>query len=165
MATSKTYSATVNRQTLSCPSSPADKEYTGKIIYSEITCPSGSTAGGDTSGKSVKTYYQTCIAGKGYKFSSTCSVGWKIVKTDPPEQKYTIRCICYGDGVHEMAPTVTSESVNICYSMSTGNKWCTSYCKSKWSDSDSGVCGGSGNGGISDCCAEASYSCCNWPWN
>ena len=80
LAASKEYTVTVNRKTLTCPGSPADQEFTGSDILSGITCPTGSTAGGTQKGKSVGEYYQTCTANKGYKFSGTCSVKWKITQ-------------------------------------------------------------------------------------
>ncbi len=43
-----------------------------------VNCPSGSTAGGSTTGKDANTYYQSCTASDGYKFASTCNVSWVI---------------------------------------------------------------------------------------
>ena len=79
-ATNKTIAVTVNRQSLTCPSSPANKSWTGSSISSGITCPTGSTAGGTQSATNAGSYSQTCTASSGYKFSSSCSVNWKIVK-------------------------------------------------------------------------------------
>ena len=78
LANSKTYSVTVNRKTLACPGSPADKTYNGADQNSGVTCPNGSTAGGDLKGKNANTYHHSCTANAGYKFSNTCSVSWKI---------------------------------------------------------------------------------------
>ena len=82
--TGATYAATVNRKTLTCPDAPADKTYSGSSQNSGISCPTGSTAGGDQSGTNASdSYSQTCSANAGYKFASTCSVTWKIKKYKP----------------------------------------------------------------------------------
>ncbi len=75
-----TYTITVNRKTLTCPSSPSEQVFIGKTIESGVTCPSGSTAGGTQSAISVGTYAHTCTATNGYKFASACSVAWKITQ-------------------------------------------------------------------------------------
>lgn len=79
-----TYSAIVNRKLLTCPSSPADKIYSGSSQASGISCPIGSTAGGNQNETNASdNYTQTCIADSGYKFSKSCSVLWKIKKYTP----------------------------------------------------------------------------------
>ena len=78
LSTSKTYSATVNRKTLTCPSSPSAKTYNGASQGSGISCPSGSTAGGTRSEIDEGSYSQSCTANTGYKFSTACNVSWKI---------------------------------------------------------------------------------------
>ena len=107
LSISKTYSATVNRKTLTCPSSPSDKTYNGSEQNSGVTCPSGSTAGGTQKATNANTYSQTCTASKGYKFSSTCSVSWKINKA---QCDLAIEA-AYSDGTTS-ATNATSGSVN-----------------------------------------------------
>ena len=80
LAASTTYSATVNRKTLTCPKSPSDQTYAKKVLGSNIKCPTGSTEGGTTSATDADTYTQTCTANSGYKFATACSVTWKIVR-------------------------------------------------------------------------------------
>lgn len=63
---------------LTCPTSPADKEYIGSELSSGIVCPTGSTAGGTTKATNRGTYTQTCTANTGYRFASACNVNWKI---------------------------------------------------------------------------------------
>ena len=76
------YVATVNRKTISAPSSPSAKTYNGSEQNSGITCPTGSTAGGEKKGTNAKEYTQTCTANSGYKFGSSdsCEVKWTISK-------------------------------------------------------------------------------------
>ena len=81
-ADNKTYSVTVNRKTITCPTATSSqtKIYAGSnsSITSGVSCPTGSTAGGTTSATNVGSYSHTCTANSGYKFSSTCSVAWSI---------------------------------------------------------------------------------------
>ena len=131
IGTSATYTATVNRQTLTCPSSPSAKTYSGSSLASGVSCPTGSTAGGDTSGVSAGTYSQTCTATTGYKFSSACSVSWTINKKATTmslsSSSGTIACDDYktitvttnGDGA--LSCTTSKSSVATC-SVLSGNK-------------------------------------------
>ena len=79
-ADNETYSVTVNRKTITCPTATSSqtKIYTGSSIASGVSCPTGSTAGGTTSATNVGSYSHTCAANSGYKFASTCSVDWSI---------------------------------------------------------------------------------------
>ena len=77
---SKTLSCTILPKTLTCPSSPDDKTYTGSSQNSGITCPNGSTAGGTQSAINAGEYTQICTANTNYQFASNCSVNWKIKK-------------------------------------------------------------------------------------
>ena len=75
---------TISKKTLTCPSSPSDKTYSGSSQGSGITCPTGSSAGGNTSATNASdSYAQTCTADGNHQFSSACSVGWKIKKYTP----------------------------------------------------------------------------------
>ena len=84
LATSKTFTATVNRQTISAPTNHPSKTYNGSSQASGITCPTGSTAAGQTSGTNVGTYTHRCNAKSGYKFGSSdyCEVTWTIVQRE-----------------------------------------------------------------------------------
>ena len=79
-ADNETYSVTVNRKTITCPTATSSqtKIYTGSSIASGVSCPTGSTAGGTTSATNVGSYSHTCEANSGYKFASACSVAWSI---------------------------------------------------------------------------------------
>ena len=102
---------------LSCPSSPSDKDYTGSTIDSGIFCPSGSSPGGTTYATDVGTYYQTCTADSNHYFSSTCSVSWKIknsckwvlTSTSWPTSNSTSTC-----SSSSVAGTSCSSSGNTC---------------------------------------------------
>ena len=78
----KHFDCELKKKTLTCPSSPSDKNYNGSNQSSGITCPTGSSAGGDTLKKNANTYYQTCTADSNHKFNSECKVSWKIKKVD-----------------------------------------------------------------------------------
>ena len=76
------YAVTVNRKTISaslCPSTGTEVEFTGSPLSSGIDCPAGSTPSGNTA-TSIGSYTQTCVPNAGYKFASTCAVGWTISK-------------------------------------------------------------------------------------
>lgn len=129
--TSVAYTATVNRRTLTCPSSPSAKTYSGSSQASGVTCPTGSTAGGDTSGTAAGTYTQTCTATAGNKFSSACSVSWTINKkattmslsstsgTIDCDDYKTITVTTNGDGT--LSCTTSKSSVATC-SVLSGNR-------------------------------------------
>ncbi len=71
---SATISVTVNRGTLTCPGN-ATKNVTYNTqtqSYAGNNCPSGSTSS-NASGVNVGTYYGSCTANSGYKFSSSCT--------------------------------------------------------------------------------------------
>ncbi len=75
---------TINPKSLSVPSSPQDKIYTGSEINSGINCPSGSSASGDTKKTDVGTYTQVCtLLNENYKWSDNTTepknITWKIV--------------------------------------------------------------------------------------
>ena len=123
-ATNVTYTATVNRKTITCPTSPDDKTYTGNNQASGITCPTGSTAGGDKSGINAGDYAQTCTANTGYKFASTCSVPWKINKksstilipyeSNEIERLTAIMLTVSGDGNGALSCTSSNNSYATC---------------------------------------------------
>ena len=78
---------TINKKALTCPNTTIPEyEYSGSSINSDISCPTGSSAGGQTSGTNEGTYTQTCTADSNHSFSSECKPQWKIVKT-----KYTVK--------------------------------------------------------------------------
>ena len=64
---------------MTAPSSPSDKNYTGKEQVSGITCPTGSTAGGTTSATNAGTYKQTCTPDGNHKWSDNTGTGIKEI--------------------------------------------------------------------------------------
>ena len=80
--TTKTF--TINRASMTIPSSPAAKNYTGSSQASGITCPSGSSAGGTTSATNAGTHTQTCTPDANHQWSdgttTAKSISWVINK-------------------------------------------------------------------------------------
>ena len=77
----------IARASMTKPSSPAAKNYTGSSQTSGITCPSGSTTGGTTSATNAGTYSQTCTPDANHKWSdgttTAASISWTINKINP----------------------------------------------------------------------------------
>ena len=80
VASNVTYESTVNRRTLTCPTSPAAKTYNAEKQLNDVSCPGGSTQGGVGEGTNAGTYNRTCGANAGYKFTSACSIVLTINK-------------------------------------------------------------------------------------
>ena len=82
--TGNTKAFSIERASMTAPSSPSDKNYTGKEQVSGITCPTGSTAGGTTSATNAGTYKQTCTPDGNHKWSdgttTAKSITWVINK-------------------------------------------------------------------------------------
>ena len=82
--TGNTKAFSIGRATMTAPSSPTGKNYTGSSQASGITCPAGSTAGGTTSATNAGTYKQTCTPDGNHKWSdgttTAKSITWVINK-------------------------------------------------------------------------------------
>mgnify|MGYP006949259073 CR=1 FL=1 len=82
--TGNTKAFSIERATITAPSSPSGKNYTGSSQASGITCPAGSTAGGTTSATNAGTYTQTCTPDGNHKWSdgttTAKSITWVINK-------------------------------------------------------------------------------------
>ena len=81
--TGNTKAFSIERASMTAPSSPSDKNYTGKEQVSGITCPTGSTAGGMQKATNAGTYKQTCTPDGNHKWSDNTGTGikeitWKI---------------------------------------------------------------------------------------
>ncbi len=85
--TYKTGKLTINKKSLSIPSSPSDKTYSGSSQNSGITCPSGSNASGTQSAinASSASYIQTCT------LSSTTNYVWSDGTSDAKNIKWNIK--------------------------------------------------------------------------
>ena len=85
--TGSTKGFSIDRASMTKPSSPAAKNYTGSSQGSGITCPSGSTTGGTTSATNAGTYSQTCSPDANHKWSdgttSAATISWTIRKINP----------------------------------------------------------------------------------
>ena len=77
--TGNTKAFSIERASMTAPSSPSDKNYTGKEQVSGITCPTGSTAGGTTSATNAGTYKQTCTPDGNHKWSDNTGTGIKEI--------------------------------------------------------------------------------------
>ena len=79
---------TINAVTLTAPTTPSDKNYTGDTQTSGITCPTGSTASGVQTASDAGTYTQTCTLNSttNYKWSDNTTapkeITWEINKKD-----------------------------------------------------------------------------------
>ena len=82
--TGNTKAFSIERASMTAPSSPSDKNYTGKEQVSGITCPTGSTAGGMQKATNAGTYKQTCTPDGNHKWSdgttTAKSITWVINK-------------------------------------------------------------------------------------
>ena len=87
---------TIGRKSMTIPTSPTAKNYTGSSQTSGITCPTGSTAGGTTSATNAGTYSQTCTPDSNHMWSdnttAAASISWtinKIAAVNPTLTAYT----------------------------------------------------------------------------
>ena len=77
--TGNTKAFSIERASMTAPSSPSDKNYTGKEQVSGITCPTGSTAGGMQKATNAGTYKQTCTPDGNHKWSDNTGTGIKEI--------------------------------------------------------------------------------------
>ena len=87
---------TISKKSMTKPTSPTAKNYTGSSQTSGITCPTGSTAGGTTSATNAGTYSQTCTPDSNHMWSdnttAAASISWtinKIAAVNPTLTAYT----------------------------------------------------------------------------
>ena len=83
--TGNTKAFSIERATITAPSSPSGKNYTGSSQASGITCPAGSTAGGTTSATNAGTYTQTCTPDGNHKWSDGTTTAKSITWTINPK--------------------------------------------------------------------------------
>ena len=83
--TGNTKAFSIERATMTAPSSPSGKNYTGSSQASGITCPAGSTAGGTTSATNAGTYTQTCTPDGNHKWSDGTTTAKSITWTINPK--------------------------------------------------------------------------------
>ena len=119
--TGNTKAFSIERASMTAPSSPSDKNYTGKEQVSGITCPTGSTAGGTTSATNVGTYKQTCTPDGNHKWSDNTGTGikeitWKI-RTVPA----TLTC---SDKTYNGVGQTAFSSAVFAYSKKTSGSLC-----------------------------------------
>ena len=110
----------INPKRLEIPSSPADKTYTGSTQASGITCPTGSTSSGDTSGLDAGNYSQTCTLSSTTNYvwyqsgtnmgTSPKSISWKIKPLDITVSWENTNSYVYNG--NNQGPGLTSNTVN-----------------------------------------------------
>ena len=83
--TGNTKAFSIERASMTAPSSPSDKNYTGKEQVSGITCPTGSTAGGMQKATNAGTYKQTCTPDGNHKWSDGTTTAKSITWTINPK--------------------------------------------------------------------------------
>ena len=83
--TGNTKAFSIERASMTAPSSPSGKNYTGSSQASGITCPTGSTAGGTTSATNAGTYTQTCTPDGNHKWSDGTTTAKSITWTINPK--------------------------------------------------------------------------------
>ena len=83
--TGNTKAFSIERASMTAPSSPSDKNYTGKEQVSGITCPTGSTAGGTQKATNAGTYKQTCTPDGNHKWSDGTTTAKSITWTINPK--------------------------------------------------------------------------------
>ncbi len=81
---SATSSCVISPKALTIPSSPSNKTYTGASQNSGVSCPTGSTNGGDTAKTDAGTYYHKCT------LSSTTNYKWSDNTTAAKSIKWII---------------------------------------------------------------------------
>ncbi|MGM9878204.1 MAG: InlB B-repeat-containing protein [Bacilli bacterium] len=109
----------INKKVLPIPVKIGDRLYSGNVQSSGIVCPTGSIAGGEVSGVSVKTYTQTCTlsSNKNYIWSdgttNVIKIDWKILSKEGTYK------VTFNDGNNELysgyvssGKTISRPSIN-----------------------------------------------------
>ena len=119
--TTKIKTCSISAQTLTVPTSPAAKTYSGNSQGSGITCPTGSSASGTTSAINVGSYTQTCT------LSSTTNYKWNDNTTTPKNVTWTIGRLntattgsCIARTYNGSSQTLVDAGNYVSYSSTTG---------------------------------------------